>query len=582
MRRIPALLALFIVLPGSLLAALTPEQRVLDFQILAALYAKRYAPYEWKRQLFEFDLFDSTPWLARVRQAKDDLEYFEISAEYVANLDDLHSSYRVPSSFAADLGLFVDIYDGKVLIEGVNRMRLPSAEYPFQVGDELVAVDGKTPEEWIAEFSRYRKRGNSSTTRRGAADLITFRPQSVLPRASEIGDSALVEIRRAGGDVESYTIPWVKTGVPLNSVGPVPLPKGFGAARSTAGGPDYLQPLREMRQWQVPGDDHLFLGTTYTDDGTPLPRRYLLGYGGRFPVFRAGFPREFVQRTGAAASDFHFSGVYEAGGSRIGYLRIPNFGPPNTDAAIQELEREVRFFEANTDGLVVDVMRNTGGGCYMLDAAARLIPHEFFFFGEEIRVTQERINSLQFALEAAQRAQADQWVVDTYQFYIDQLKRAYSENRGRTGSIPACTAFRSASPAGFMNLPAAVVYTKPIIFLIDEFSTSAGDIFPAMMQDNRRGALVGTRTNGAGGSISVWPAGFYSEAVSSNTNTLVVRREPVVTGGYPVASYIENIGAHPDIVLDYMTRDNLMNQGRPFVEAFTSIIVQHIQASGRP
>jgi hypothetical protein len=48
-----------------------------------------------------------------------------------------------------------------------------------------------------------------------------------------------------------------------------------------------------------------------------------------------------------------------------------------------------------------------------------------------------------------------------------------------------------------------------------------------MMQNNRRGPLVGTRTNGAGGSISVWPAGFYSEALSSNTKTLVLRREPV-------------------------------------------------------
>ena len=29
----------------------------------------------------------------------------------------------------------------------------------------------------------------------------------------------------------------------------------------------------------------------------------------------------------------------------------------------------------NTDGLVVDVMRNTGGGCYMFAAASYLIPY---------------------------------------------------------------------------------------------------------------------------------------------------------------------------------------------------------------
>jgi hypothetical protein len=569
----------FLVLPGILIAELSTDQRVLDFQNLAGLYAKRYAPYEWKRQLFGFDLFDLTPWLTRIRQAKDDLAYFEICAEYVARLDDLHSSFRLPSSFAADLGFTVDIYDGKVLIDSINRIRLPAGDFPFQVGDELVAVDGKTPEQWIAEFSTYRKRGNPTTTRRGAADLITFRPQSVVPRSAELGMSAAVEIRRASGALETYTIDWLRTGVPLTSVGPVPMPKTITARATSATVLDYLQPLREMRNWQVSDDDHLLQGTTYADDGTPLPRRYVLGYGSRFPIFRGGLPRDFVQRAGLGASDFHFSGVYQSGGMRIGYLRIPNFAPPNQEAAIQELEREVRFFEDNTDGLVVDVMRNTGGGCYMLDAAARLIPHEFFFFGEEIRATLDRINGLQFALEAARRAGADQWVIDTYQFYIDQIRQAYSENRGRTGTIPACVSFRSMNPPALMNPPAQVVYRKPIIFLIDDFSTSAGDIFPAMMQDNRRGPLVGTRTNGAGGSISVWPTGFYSEALSSNTNSLVVRRELIITGEYPAAPYVENIGAHADLKLDYMTRDNLVNQGRPFVEAFTAIIVQQIQAA---
>jgi hypothetical protein len=571
----------FLVLPGVLPAELSPEQRVFDFQSLSSLYAKRYAPYEWKRQLLGFDLLDITPWLTRVRQAKDDLEYFEICAEYVASLDDAHSSFRLPSTFTADLGFAVDIYDGKVLIDSINRLRLPAVDFPFQAGDELVTVDGKNPEQWINEFSRLRKRGNPTATRRGSADLITYRPQSVLPRSAELGESAVVEIRRASGDLETYTIAWVKTGAPLRSIGPVPMPKTQDFRTATGEDPDYLRPLHEMRRWQLPDEDHLLTGSSYTEDGSPVPRRYVLGYGSRVPVFRGGLPLDFTQRAGLFGSDFHFSGVYQANGKRVGFLRIPTFSPSNQEAAIAELEREVRFFEENTDGLVVDVMRNPGGGCYMLDVAARLIPHEFFFFGEEIRATLDRINGLQSALDAAKRAQADQWIIDTYQSYVDQIRQAYSESRGRTRSIPACTAFRSADPAGFYNQPARFVYTKPIIFLIDDFSTSAADIFPAMMQDNRRGPLVGTRTGGAGGSVSTWSAGFYSEASSSNTNTLVVRLGPVVTAQYPTASYIENIGAHADIPLDYMTRDNLTSMGKPFVEAFTSAIVQEIEKAAQ-
>jgi hypothetical protein len=40
----------------------------------------------------------------------------------------------------------------------------------------------------------------------------------------------------------------------------------------------------------------------------------------------------------------------------------------------------------------------------MLTAASYLIPYPFFFFGEEIRVTLDRINSINAALEAARRA----------------------------------------------------------------------------------------------------------------------------------------------------------------------------------
>ena len=331
-----------------------------------------------------------------------------------------------------------------------------------------------------------------------------------------------------------------------------------------------------MRNWALPADDPLFSGETVTESGEVLPRRYVLGLGSRNPVFRAGLPPDFVQRLGSSPVDFHFSGTYQSGGYTIGYLRVPNFSP-NPLQALRELEAEISYFQANTDGLVVDVMRNPGGGCYMNDLAAHLIPHEFYFFGELVRVTLDRINSAESAIEFARLTGADQWIIDTYQNYLDQLKHAYAQNRGMTDPIPACNQSFTGFPPSSDQMPASIVYTKPIIILVDEFSISAADIFPAMMQDNHRGVLVGMRTSGGGGSISTWPAGYFSEAVASNTNSLVVRNAPVVTSEYPAAPYVENIGARPDITLDYMTRDNLLNGGASFVSQFTAIIVDQIK-----
>jgi C-terminal processing protease CtpA/Prc len=186
---------------------------------------------------------------------------------------------------------------------------------------------------------------------------------------------------------------------------------------------------------------------------------------------------------------------------------------------------------------------------------------------------------------------ADQWVIDTYASIVAFLKTSQKDNRAMTGAFPACTSAISSPalrPAAYENNPLTapdgrvLAYEKPIIFLADEFSVSFGDIFPAMMQDNKRGPIVGMRTGGWGGSISGWPAGFYSEATATNTNSLVVRRQDIVSPDMPTAPFIENIGVIPDITLDYMTRENLLARGRPFVQEFTRIVNEEIRKQKRP
>ncbi|MGH9722354.1 MAG: S41 family peptidase [Bryobacteraceae bacterium] len=124
-----------------------------------------------------------------------------------------------------------------------------------------------------------------------------------------------------------------------------------------------------------------------------------------------------------------------------------------------------------------------------------------------------------------------------------------------------------------------IAYTKPLMILADEFSTSTADSVPAMIQDARRGPIFGMRTNGAGGTNTSFRAGAYSEGITGMTLGLMTRASPVITPDYPAEPLIENIGVRPDIDVDYMTRDNLLQRGRPFVDAFTAAIVAHIRAS---
>jgi hypothetical protein len=67
----------------------------------------------------------------------------------------------------------------------------------------------------------------------------------------------------------------------------------------------------------------------------------------------------------------------------------------------------------------------------------------------------------------------------------------------------------------------------------------------------------------------------YSEGFIQLTVSLANRGRMIQTPDYPVAPYIENIGVHPDIVMEFMTRENLMEGGLPFTLAFTNAVVQH-------
>ncbi len=551
-------LLLFCALAAACPGQMTTDQKINDFLNLAGLYAKNYAPYEWKRDVFGFDLLEAGPWLDRVRASRDDLEFYDICVEYVAALRcGGHDRYVLPSTFSASLGFTVDIYDNLVLIDSISRQP-PGAT--LRIGDELVSVDGKPVEDLIRELEKYGIQSQPLSARRAAAAVIPSRSQNRIPRAAELGERAEVVIRRAGGALETISIPWIKSGMPLTAAGPVPMsaPRAAGLEDGPESVPDYMLPLLALQHVEMEDRD------------------LALNSGGRSPIFQA--PAGFAQRMGRAAADTFFSGTYTASGVRIGFIRIPTMSPPNASLAYQQFETEMAYFEQNTDGLVVDVMRNPGGQVnYVEQLCRRLIPTPFRTIGFEIRATSTWVASFAQSLTSARQQNAPEQTILQLENLLKELETANSENRGRTGPMPLGGLSLTVDPLRDRD-GRIIAYTKPLIVLADEFSASGGDMFPAVIQDNRRGPIVGMRTMGLGGSVSNYPTGAFAEGATRVTQSLMIRKEAVVTSGYPAAPYVENIGVWPDVTLDYMTRENLLNGGAPFVQAFTAVIVDRIRA----
>jgi hypothetical protein len=542
--------------PG--LAQLTLDQKFADFQALAALYAKRYGPMEWKRDAFGVDLLNIGPWLEKVKASKDDLDFYEVMVDYVASLNDAHVGYFLPANYLASLGFSVDLYDGKLLVDTISRSRLPAADFGFQIGYELVSIDGQDAQKLVDGLLPYEITSYLRSTRRWAALLLTTRPQSLMPHAANVPDAASVVFRTPAGDLQTYAIPWVKTGLPLTSVG------------------HYITPGAAGAEFEPSDDQPAYLDVLNRLQNCRLPDRAVIGSGAQAPIFTASLLPNFTQRLGKSSSDIFYSGVFDVSGHKVGYIRIPNFSPSSTALGVALFQIEIAYFQANTEALVVDIMRNTGGNAgYANSLLSYVIPTQWRSIPFELRATSEWVMGFSSSLVVA-TALADQHTVDLLTAIKNEIVAANHEMRGRTKPIPLDDFTIDRQPATDSK-GNVIAYTRPLMVLVDEITASAGDMFAATIQDNARGQLFGWRTMGAGGNVETWAAGSYSLGSAAVTEALMVRKDPIVTDDYPTTAYIENVGVRPEIVVDYMTRDNLLQGGKPFLDALVAAVSAQIQ-----
>ena len=536
---------------------MAPDQKAADFRQLAATFAKNYGPAQWKRDYLNFDLLNIGDWLKRAAASQDDLEFYDLCVRYVASLHDAHSGFYIPSDFEAVLPFRVDLYEGHAMVDSVSS---GAARIPVRVGDELLSIDGVPAATLLDQLLPYAEAGNPDSTRRMAAAFLTDRPQAFMARAPEVGDTAALTFRRRDGTVETVTATWNKFGTPLNIVGPVISPFQAARPKSEEPVPDYMAPLRRLRRMRLPA------------------ARFVQGFGSTQPVFTS-LPKDFNLRLGDRFTDALFSGTYESGGARIGFIRIPSF---ELGELVSAFAKEIAYMQQNTDGLVIDIMRNPGGdGCVAQELLRQVIPYKFQTVGLEIRATRTWVTDFQLALADAIDANAPQDVIDQYRNMVAAAQEAFLTPSGRTSALPVCGPTLELEPAtDSRGRPAA--YTRPVLLLTDEFSASAADLFAAVFQDAGRGPILGTRTLGAGGNVEFFfGVTTYSDGEATITESLMARKAPVSTGDFPPTHYVENVGVRPEIELNYMTLDNLAGGGQPFVEGFTRAVVEHIRAAPR-
>jgi hypothetical protein len=557
---------------------LTTDQKVADFMQLTGLYAKNYVASDWVRDQFGLDLYDAKPWLDRVKASKDDLEFYDICVRYVASLRDSHDEFYLNSDFEANLPITADLYEGKFLIDSIDRARLSTADYRFNIGDEIVSVDGKGVTDLIDAYLPYAANGSGGATarRRLAAQVIYRRRQMFFPRAHEVGQTASVVVRDQSGTESTYALPWIKSGTPTLHIGPVTSPR---LSRMTRTGS--TNPAENGNPWGVWNGDPPasqpqtvppYLTTLHNLRGSGIiSGNGSARYGDFAPKFNP--PPGFQLRAGSRQDDLFVSGTLPVGQHKVGFIRIPTMDAADQTSAFQQFGSEIAYFKANTDALVIDVMGNGGGDpCYVEMLARFLFPTPFRGIYAKLRPSQQDVYGVSTDLYAALASQAPQWIVDLETNYLTQMQSALSQDRGMTGSLPVCSIdSEQVSPATTRD-GAVLAYNKPILLLVDDLTLSTAELLAMFMQDEGRGTVLGVRTAGGGGLAEIWQAGVYSEGSARITRSLFTRKRPVSTPGFPTVDHFENAGIYPDITAERQTRENLLTGGKPFVDAFTNAV----------
>ncbi len=522
---------------------LSRSQRETDARAIIALIDRGYAPLEWKTVLLGVDPeAHASAFLAAALAAEDDYAFYAAVGTYLQGLHDSHVSHYIPSTKRALLRFDADDIEGRIIVTKVYEEYVERG-LPIAVGDELVAIDGVPAEEVRDELLPFFGEGNARTEIRRATDYLTFRSQERFPNVPE-GDVVVSLRSYATGELRDIPLTWEVKGRELATINDPGIT--LAKAQGVAGG----EGVNVYREDDRPKG---FLENARLRLAPRWERMRLGNHGEVRPFFDLGESFE-VRR-----EEPYFSGVFTMGDKRVGFLRLHTYSSSRSfsaDDIFAELAEEIRFFEEEADVLIIDQTGNAGGlyCSIMMKVASFLFDEPFPEIQDRWRANRDTLLWIESDLEDMEDA-GDRAILSQL---ADGIRSAMERGERLTDPFPMCDHDGMIEPYTTAD-GERIVFTGPVLLLIDELAASCGDYFPAHLKDLGRATLFGATTLGAGGSIKrIDETIGYAEMRLSYTISMGVRTVQVPLADGTTTPYIENMGISPDIPYA-LTIEDMMN-----------------------
>lgn len=550
-----------------------------DLDVIKNSFEVKYAPIEWKKQYAQWDLDE------KVAQAKTQIaanknitvkDYQRILRTFFNSTRDYHVNIMFYSTESAFLPFRIQSANGRYFIAWVDH-RLTSV--PIAEGDEIIAFDGKPIAAAVAEFkAREYGNGDSKTDQAKAEMSFTLRLGSMgmmVPKGV-----ATISIKHAGQpNATNHRIEWVYepekiSDTPLRTAAVMrrgAIPAAL-EEKSVEDAPVGLLQQAYFHKKMMPGfyePWHQSLKACYSAAGSPESEPDPIG-AKRSPIPDLG---EVIWQ-GSDAVHFHAYLFKTPNQKIVGYVRIADFmgGQMSFEAAVREFTDLIKLFEERSDALVIDEIDNPGGDVFYMYALLSLLTDKPLQVPtHRVTLTQEDVYFAISSLEKFENQYAHagehsntQNSEETVSGYpvtpelMAALKRNFNFiinewNAGRTFSTPEYLyGIQTIAPH------AKAHYSKPLLVLVNEMSLSCGDFFPAILQDNKRATIFGSRTGGAGG--------YILAQTHPNQLGIVVHTYTASIAERLDHKPVENLGVTPDIVYE-LTPEDLQNHYRGYAQA---------------
>lgn len=542
------------------------DRMLRDVDFIHNTFQVRYAPAEWKKRYADWDLATE---IDKVRQDLLQLDDLSIKGfqrslrKFFQSTKDYHVGVNFWSTEWSTLPFNVCGANGKYFITYIDRDRLPARSFPFAVGDELVLFDGRLTGDVIKQL-REEEVGNASPdTDQALAELFLTRRMAsqglLVPRGP-----VTISVRNAKtGGTSSYQIIWNYNPEKIRE-----LPLSSLSVDSAKKSKDV---------WNSP-IFHKRMTSPLIDALKPLMTACPAGcdpnqMGGRqsfIPVLGK------VLWQGDPSSPFYAYIFKTTSGKKVGYVRIPSYDGGAME--VKEFADIIAYLEHHSEALVIDQVNNPGGSVFYLYGLASLLTDQPLLTPKHrMTITQEEVAYAHAYVELLAQVRNDddaryvlgeslegypinyqttQFMLHYFRFIIDEW------NAGRTLTKPYYL-----YGVDCINHHPEVRYTKPILLLVNRLCFSGGDFLPAILQDNKRVTVFGSRTAGAGGYVdSCMYSNPFGVAQICYTASIAERID-----NHP----IENLGVTPDIIYD-LTEEDLQNNFKGYVERVLQA-VEHLR-----